>query len=340
MENNEKPLDEKKKGILRYIPLIVIILVVLVAGILWYRQYSKYIYTDDAYIDSDNVSVSSKIVGRIARLYCEEGDTVVKGKILVELDSSDLVALKKQNIALKNQTIANELQSEAQYQYDLEHIKVQEINLQKAEDDYNRAKTQYSGEVITKENFDHVQKSYESSKAQLDAAKTQLNVSKAQINSSSAAIASANALIGVISTQINNTRIYSPVDGVIAKRYWLPGDVVQIGQAIYTINDNHKFWVLVYLEETNFSDVHIGQRAKYTIDAFPGVTFIGKLFLIGSNTASQFSLIPPSNASGNFTKVTQRIPVKISIDGTEDNKNFSMYKIRSGMSVIMKIIKE
>ncbi len=340
MENNDKPLDEKKNGIKRYIPLIAIILVVLIAGILWYRQYSKYIYTDDAYIDSDNIFMSSKILGRIARLYYEEGDTVRKGKLLVELDSSDLVAQKKQSMAIRDQAFANQLQSQAKYQYDLENVKLQEINLQKAQDDYDRAKTQYSGEVITKEAFDHIQKSYESSETQLDAAKIQMNVSKAQINTSSAAVASANATIGVISTQINNTRIYSPVDGVIAKRWWLTGDIVQPGQAIYTINNNHKFWVLVYLEETKISDVHMGQKAKYTIDAFPGVTFIGKVISIGSNTASQFSLIPPSNASGNFTKVTQRIPVKISIDSTEDNGNISNYKILSGMSVVIKIIKE
>jgi membrane fusion protein (multidrug efflux system) len=339
MENNDKPLIEKTNGIKRYIPLIAIILIVLTAGILWYRQYSKYIYTDDAYIDSDNIFMGSKILGRIAHLYYEEGDTVLKGKILIELDSSDLIAQKRQSMAMRDQAFANQLQSEAKYQYDLENIKLQEINLQKAKDDYNRAKAQYSGEVITKEAFDHVQKSYESSEAQLDAAKIQMNVSKAQINSSAAAVASANATIGVISTQINNTRIYSPVNGVIAKRWWLTGDIVQPGQAIYTINDKHKFWVLVYLEETNISDLHMGQSAKFTIDAFPGVTFMGKVFLIGSNTASQFSLIPPSNASGNFTKVTQRIPIKISIDGTEDKSDISKFKILSGMSVVMKIIK-
>jgi len=339
MENNDKPLAEKTNGIKRYIPLIAIILIVLIAGILWYRQYSKYIYTDDAYIDSDNIFMGSKILGRITHLYYEEGDTVLKGKILVELDSTDLLAQKRQSMAMKDQAFANQLQSEAKYQYDLENIKLQEINLQKAKDDYNRAKAQYSGEVITKEAFDHVQKSYESSEAQLDAAKIQMNVSKAQINSSAAAVASANATIGVISTQINNTRIYSPVNGVIAKRWWLTGDIVQPGQAIYTINDKHKLWVLVFLEETKISDLHMGQRAKYTIDAFPGVTFLGKVFLIGSNTASQFSLIPPSNASGNFTKVTQRIPVKISIDGTEDNSDISKFKILSGMSVVMKIVK-
>lgn len=332
--------NRKKNRTRIYIPLIAIVIVVVFAAILWYREYKLYISTDDAKIDSDNVSASSKILGRIARLYIDEGDTVKIGMLLADLDSTDLLAQKKQSISAKAQAIANEAQTEAKYQFDLENIKVNDVNLTRATDDYNRAKNQIAGDVITQEQFDHIQKAFETAKAQLQVAKTQLEVSKAQIGTAAASVESADAQIGVISAQLKNTKLYAPMDGVIAKRWLLAGDVIQPGQSIFTITNNKLLWVIVFLEETNISNVHPGQKARFTIDAFSGVKFYGKVFSIGANTASMFSLIPANNASGNFTKVTQRIPVKISIDGVEGTNNLNAFNILTGMSVVVKIVKE
>jgi membrane fusion protein (multidrug efflux system) len=97
---------------------------------------------------------------------------------------------------------------------------------------------------------------------------------------------------------------------------------------------------VAFLEETKISEIHSGQSVRFTIDAFPGIRFNGKVFLVGSTTASVFSLIPANNASGNFTKVTQRIPVKISIENTDNNMDISSLNILSGMSVVVRIVKD
>jgi membrane fusion protein (multidrug efflux system) len=97
---------------------------------------------------------------------------------------------------------------------------------------------------------------------------------------------------------------------------------------------------MVYLEETKMEGLHQGQHAIFTLDTYPEVTFEGKIFTIGSTTASQFSLIPPNNASGNFTKVTQRVPVKISIDGTTKGQKASSFNLLTGMSAVVKIEKK
>ena len=331
---------EKEKSKKMFIPLAAIVLIVLIAGIYWYRDYSKYISTDDAHVDSDNVAVCSKILGRISNITANEGDTVKQGMLLAELDSADLLAQKSQVIAGRDQALTNVQQTEAKYAFDQENIKIVEIAFAKATEDYNRAKNQVAGDVISKEQFDHIQKNYESAKAQLEAAKTQLNVSKAQINSAQSAVESAKAQIKVVSTQLGNTKLYAPMDGIVAKRWLLAGDIAQPGQSIYTITNNKRLWVVVFLEETKISNLHIGQNAEFKIDAYSGITFVGKIFSIGSNTASQFSLIPANNASGNFTKVTQRVSLKVSIDGTTDGKDLSKYHILSGMSVEVKIIKD
>jgi membrane fusion protein (multidrug efflux system) len=133
--------------------------------------------------------------------------------------------------------------------------------------------------------------------------------------------------------------LFAPNAGIIGKRWLMPGDIAQAGQSIFTIVNDRKFWITIFLEETKLENLHIGQQAIFSLDTYPNMVFTGKIFTISSNTASQFSLIPANNASGNFTKVTQRVQIKISIDGTQVGKSLSNYHIFSGMSAVVKIIR-
>jgi membrane fusion protein (multidrug efflux system) len=160
------------------------------------------------------------------------------------------------------------------------------------------------------------------------------------ISTASAAVESANAQVKVLDTQLKNTKLYAPADGILAKRWLLPGDVVQPGQSVLTLTISKNLWVVAFLEETKIADVSPGQNVRFTIDAFSGVKFSGKVFLMGSTTASVFSLIPASNASGNFTKVTQRIPVRISIESADNKQDITSFNILSGMSAVVKIIRK
>jgi membrane fusion protein, multidrug efflux system len=331
--------QKKKKDWKIYIPLVIVVGLVITGATYWYIDYSKYIKTDDAYVSSDVVTVSPKIMGRIIKLYAEEGDSVQKGELLAELDSIDLLAQKQVYISNNLQTMAGKVQAEAKYEYDVKNIDILKINVERAQEDFDRAKTQFTGGVVTKEQYDHLEKAFETAQAQLAAAHAQILVSKTQIKSAESLIASSQSQIELINTQLKNTRLYAPVDGVVAKRWLLPGDIANPGQSIFTINNNSKFWVTVYLEETKLEKLQIGQAAVMTFDTYPGETFTGKVFLMGSTTASQFSLIPPNNASGNFTKVTQRVPLKISIDGTENGKKLNSFRLMTGMSVVVKIIR-
>jgi membrane fusion protein (multidrug efflux system) len=337
MENNQVKKEKSSKV---YIPLLLVIILVLGGGVKWYIDYTKFIKTDDAHVEADNVAVSSKILGRIIQVLAEEGDSVKKGQLIAVLDSTDLIAQKNQAIAAKMLAEAAIAQAEAKYQFDLRNNKVLEIQLSKTQEDFERAKGQLKGDVITKEQYDHAQKSFETAQAQLEAARSQAKVSEAQINSAQASVESAEAQINVIRTQINNTKLYAPCNGVVGKRWLLPGDITQTGQSIITIVNDSKLWVSIFLEETKLANLEKGQQVLFTLDSYPDATFTGKIITLGSNTASQFSLIPANNASGNFTKVTQRVQLKISIDGMEDGKNLADYHILSGMSAVVKIIRK
>lgn len=327
----------KKNSIRIYIPLGLVILVVLTGAWFWYRDYSSYISTDDAHVDADNITVSSKMLGRIAAVYADEGDRVSKGQLLAVLDSSDLSAQKNQAKAVKQQALANVTQSGTKLKSDEQSLRVVEINYERAKDDYDRATKQLEGGVITQEQYDHARKASEAAAAQVEASKALLSVSGALVKSAYAAEATADAQIKVIETQLGNTKLYSPSDGVISRRWLLPGDIIQPGQSVFTVTDDQDKWVSAYLEETKIAKIHDGQKVRVTIDAFPDVRFYGKVYLIGSSTASVFSLIPANNASGNFTKVTQRIPIRISIDSAGNGKEITSFNILSGMSAVVKI---
>jgi len=176
--------------------------------------------------------------------------------------------------------------------------------------------------VISKEQFDHAMKAYEAAKAQGSIAMAQIETAKAQL--------------GVVQTQLANMVINSPMDGVVSKRWALTGDVVQMAQPILSIYDLDHLWVTANLEETDFAGLKLGQKVHIFVDSYGGKKFDGKIIQLGSNTAGQFSLIPPNNASGNFTKVTQRIPVKISIE-YEGPKSKTEPELVPGMSVEVKL---
>jgi membrane fusion protein (multidrug efflux system) len=305
---DDVPMFRKKRII---IPAVIILAAVII-GIYWYIGQLGYVSTDDAFIDGNKLSVSSKILGRITKLAVDEGDTVKQGQLLVQLDSTDLKA--RENQAKATLILARE------------SISLAEVNLAKAEDDYNRAAQQYQDKVIPKEQYDHAQKALEAAKAELNIDKTKIGTSKAQLD--------------VIKTELLNTSIYSPMDGVVGKRWVLTGDVVQPGQPIFTIFDLKNIWVTADLEETKLSSVNLGDKVDISVDAYSDQNFAGKVFQIGSNTASQFSLIPPANASGNFTKVTQRVPIKISIahiNSKEEPDPIDHIRLLPGMSVEIKI---
>jgi membrane fusion protein (multidrug efflux system) len=340
MKNEKgKSIDSKRRRRL-FIPIILIVLIVSAGGIYYYIDYSKYISTDDAHIDGDFVSVSAKILGRLSEVYVEEGDTVKPGQLLVQLDSTDLVAQKKQLMAVKNQSVTLKEQAVAKYNYDQQSIAVLRINMERTQNDYERGKKQFEGNVISAEQIEHLQKTFETAKAQYDASQAQLTLSKTQINSTISGIKSAEAQIGVIKSQLSNTLLYAPGEAIVARKWLLNGDIAQPGQSILSLTNMKPCWVAVYIEETELANIYTGQKARFTIDSYPGVTFVGHVTYIGSSTAAQFSLIPPNNASGNFTKITQRIPLKISIDKAENGLPVKKYRILPGMSAEVKIHKK
>jgi membrane fusion protein (multidrug efflux system) len=299
------PMYRKKRVI---IPLAIFVVLVTVSGWYYYTQIRGFDSTDDAFIDGNRVSISAKILGRIVELNADEGDSVRQGEVLVRLDDSDLKAQEAQVKAMLDD--AEQATSLA------------EVNVARATDDFNRAETQFKTKVIPQEQYEHAHSALAAARAQQKMALTRVATVEAQLN--------------VVKTSLENTVITAPMSGVVAKRYALPGDVVQPGQPILSVYDLGTVWVTANFEETKISSLHIGDPVDISVDAYPDMKCTGKVWQFGASTASQYSLIPPNNASGNFTKVTQRIPVKIAINGVTDGQKDPL-PLLPGMSVEVRV---
>ncbi len=286
---------------------IVLILIILASAAYWYIQKTRFITTDDAFISANKLNLSPQIMGRVMALYADEGDVVKNGELLVALDSSDMKARLNQAVT----TLSNARLG----------IELAKVRLDQAKINLNRAEIQIKGNVIPRAKYDNILKQFQAAKVEYAIAKSRISTLNTQIQ--------------VIRTGLAHTKLYSNISGIIAKRWILAGDVVAPGQTIFTIYNLKNIWVTAMLKETDLHRIKSGDTVNIHVDAYPDIKFIGRIFQIGSNTAALFSLIPPDNASGNFTKVTQRIPIKISIKPAE--KTNLEYGLLPGMSVEIKL---
>ena len=284
---------------------------VLVGGLSYhiYLETSQYVYSRDANISAFSVDISPDILARVMELNVDEGDMVKRGEVISQLQDDVLLAQRRE-------AEANVVKLE-------EEVKFQEADYEKIRNDYHRAEKGIVDKVISAQEFDHKQKDYEMALAQLEFARANLDHAMKQLD--------------VIKTQLTHTVIVAPMDGMIAKRWVLGGDVMSPGQTMFTLYDLENVWVTTMLEEKKIAKVRVGDRVKIHVDAYPDYEFEGQVFVIKGAAASNFSLIPQDNATGNFTKVEQRIPLKITIERPANFPKKEPLYLLPGMSVETKI---
>jgi membrane fusion protein (multidrug efflux system) len=271
----------------------------------------KYLYTDDAIVDGHKISVSSECPGRIKHLAVSEGSAVKKDELLVELDDSEINAERTKAEATLHSSEENERSCLS--------------NLEKADITFGRTKALYQSGAIPLVQYEQAEK-------ELNNLKTQRSLAGLQV-------VSARAQLKVADTQRRFTKVYSPDDGVIAKRWMSEGDVVQPGQTLYTVYNLRTVSVLANVDESDIKKVRIGQAAVVTIDAYPGHPYEGKVTSIFPCTASQLNAAQSNNttnATGDFTKLTQYVPIRISLEDVWDDDP-SHLPVLPGMSVEVRV---
>jgi membrane fusion protein (multidrug efflux system) len=329
-----------KKEKLKYVA-VILGAVIIGYGVVYYQKYLNESYTDDAYIKTDIVQISTKVGGHISDVYIDDYIHVEKGEKLYQIRELDYrLRLEQAEADLKVLEISHDklaieedllLADETNLKTSLEAA---ELSREISYAEYKKHQTLYKSKTISwsslkdyEQTWKKAESDYQNIKYSIISNQKKQETLKYDRRILEHQIAAKKADIGLLQNALDNTTITAPVSGKTGKKMATTGQLVQPGTLLTVIvPDTH--WIIANFKETQVGRMKKGQSVDITIDAVPGVTFKGKVDEISPASGAEFSLLPPDNATGNFTKIVQRIPVKIIFD----DERIKNYKIAAGMS--------
>jgi len=301
----------------------------------WLVRNRTELETDNAFIVARVHPVASRVPGTVTAVHVHDNQQVTAGQLLLELDSTDYrVATEKAEAAVG--VALNESSGDSS-QVAAARAALQSARARhdQAAQDTRRGETLYAKEVIPKEQLERLQTSQRVAEAQLREAEEQLKRAEAIAGLSNgpgakARIRQRQAELAESRLQLSYTRIVAPADGSITRKVVEPGATIQAGQPLMAVVPLQDPWIIANYKESQLTHIRPGQKVSFRVDAYPGRRFSGTVDSIMAGTGAAFSLLPPENATGNYVKVVQRIPVKILIDAASDPG----HQLRMGMSVV------
>jgi membrane fusion protein, multidrug efflux system len=336
-------------GIRLFILLLIGALVIIVAREWdWWVGSSTLQSTDDAYLQADTTPLAAKVPGYVSRIHVRDFQRVHKGDVLVEIVDDDYRAQLDQaeaNVGAAAAAIEN-IEQQKRLQETL--VKQAEAEIQSSEADVTRyhleavrqetllSKSYAGTPQLTEQAVDNEKRAVSTlalNAAKLDQQRQQINVLESQKAQAIATLVGQKAARNLATINLGYTRITAPVDGMVSERRVRPGQYLSVGTQVISLVPLPDVWVIANYKETQMTNIRSGQRARVTVDAFPGKVLHGQVDSWSPASGAEFSLLPPDNATGNFTKVVQRIPVKIVLDRDPSLGDL----LRPGMSVIATI---
>jgi membrane fusion protein (multidrug efflux system) len=354
----------KKRG-----PVFWIVTVVLgIGAAVWLVDFVAHAYhyesTDDAYVAGHVHQISPQAAGAVTQVLVDENVSVAAGQVLARIDPleyeislhraqanlAEAKADEAQAHAAVDQSRAQVVQLQAQVSQAEAQVAQAQARLSTATEDFNRNNRLYSSDdrAIAKSEVDTTKGSFNASQAALNAAQAnaegarsnvvaaqaQVEASDAKLAAAQAKVAASDAAVHDAERELSYTTVSAPVAGRIGNKNVESGNRVQVGQALFALVEPD-LWVTANFKETELAHMQPGQSVSLTLDAIPGHEFVGHVDSISPATGAQFALLPPDNATGNFTKVVQRVPVKIvfdrdSVRGFED-------RLRPGLSAVVDV---
>ncbi len=304
------------------------------AGCFVWAKAQTMVSTDDAFIQSHIYSISSRISGHVQHVMVRDNQYVKKGDLLVELDPT-LFKIKVMDAAAQLDMAKNDTSSEyAQVEAAKAAVAADTAKLEQAKIDLTRGKALFANQVIPKDKLDKLATAKKVAISNLKQAKGSLRKTMAHLGltghgAKNAQISLRQAQLEQKRLDLSYTKIYAPSNGYVTRKSVEPGNNIQAGQALMAVVPLANAWVTANFKESQLTHVQPGQKVDFTVDTYPGHRFRGVVDSIMAGTGAAFSLLPPENASGNYVKVVQRIPVKIRIDQASDPSHL----LRVGMSV-------
>jgi membrane fusion protein (multidrug efflux system) len=347
---HETQENEPKKKPNKVLPIILglILVVGIIFGIKEYIYYGKHVDTDDAQIDGDISPVVARVGGYVDSIYFQENTHVNRGQVLVKIDDHDYKIKLEQALAAEtgasaginvgqSQIFANAANSSSAKA----QVASAAARLDKVKKDYDRYANLVKDGSVTQQQFDQAkadlevaQATYRASQDEYKAAQEQVGTTRSQLNVTHTGVSQKQVDVDYAKLQLSYTIVKAPSSGITSKKSVQVGQLVQAGQTLFSIVNDNSIYITANFKETQLDKIRNGQKVNIDVDAYPDLKLEGSVFNFSPATGAKFSLLPPDNATGNFVKVVQRIPVKIKISGSKEN----MDKLRPGMSVNVSVI--
>ncbi|MBN2655298.1 MAG: HlyD family secretion protein [Nitrospirae bacterium] len=359
---DENAVNGKRKKI-AFITLGLLVIISIAALAIYLRYSTSHISTDDAFIDADIHTIASKVPGTVKAIHVKDNQYVKLGDLLISINPEDYqarvheasaaIAVNKSRYGAASASYESVKKRIDEIILSAEAAKAlliqQQADMRQAERDMKRADELYKKDAVSKERQEQAMTAYDVAKARVKAAEDNLAKAKSSIDTHKAVIVEYAAAMKAQAAEIiksetelktaklneTYTKIYSSADGLITKRSVQNGNHVQPGQALMAVVPLHKIWITANYKETQLKNVKPGQKVSIKVDMYPDRTFEGRVESIMAGTGAAFSLFPPENATGNYVKIVQRIPVKIVFKKPADENI-----LRVGMSVVPTIIIE
>lgn len=351
---------EQASPVRTYLPRLILLVVLVTAGFYGFQAY-RYNQanetTDNAQIDGNSAPVLARVAGYVQSVTVDDYSTVKKGQLLVTIDPQEYNVALQQAQADYQQTLADIQTARADLATAQANLRNVGANLQvaeanaavqasrrdKAQVDLKRDQNLYQAQSVTQKqledsrsNLDVQTRQYQASVDQITVAKSSKAVAEAAIQRAQANIDKFQAVLNVKQAAIDNAKLRigyatltAPIDGKIGRKNVVVGQYVQPGQNLFTIVNDSTFWVVANFKETQLEKMRVGQPVDIKIDAYPNLKVEGRVSSLSEATGAKFALLPADNASGNFVKITQRVPVKIEILHPEKYRN----ELRAGLSL-------
>jgi membrane fusion protein (multidrug efflux system) len=337
--SNSAPQSQNWIGRNRRVLLIGGPVAVLVVGLGFYAMGGRYVSTDDAYIKVARVDISTEVSGRIAEIDVRDNQHVRKGQVLFRLDTPRFRIAVADARAQLAQAMIKVPALRADYRQRLADQAAAKSTLEFQEREMKRQTELQTRGISSRAQLDQARNAYQSSQQQLAAAEQQTQSALADLGGDPDAkpesmpiVRQAQANLDRALLDLSYTVVKAPMDGIVAKVDQIQvGDHVNMATPLFALMSDHDIWVEANFKETDLTYMRPGQKATFEVDAFPGQDFTGKVLSTSPGTGSSFSLLPPQNASGNWVKVVQRLPVRLTID---DPNNLPL---ADGMSVTAEV---
>ena len=328
--------QQRKKGLSIFI--LLLLLIAIGSAAYWFFFIKGFEETEDAYVSGNQVMVSAQVAGNIAKINVDNMDPVQAGDVLLELDDTNA----KLSFEQAKSNLANAVRQISQLNYTIKQLKsavrANEITLAQAQGNLNRRVQLVKDGAIDKESFQHAKEAVELAKANLITSQNQLEANQALLLdgplSEQPQIQSAVSNLKQAWLNLERTKIRSPIKGYVARRNAQVGQAVSVGGALMAVVTTDQMWLDANFKETQLTHMRIGQPVEIHFDLYgKDKTFNGKVIGIEMGTGSAFSLLPTQNATGNWIKVVQRVPVRIQLDPQQLAEN----PLRIGLSATVKV---